>query len=568
MDDILKIVKEEIETYRTGGKDIVEGYSFSPYKLIRRIMLYKNQIYPTGKFDSQGNYKYWFDIITPRCSSEIKNIDFDTKDISLYSEDIKNDFLKIQISDLKLKEWLKDTGQAEKLNEAVEIGTEFGNVVWKRLKNDYEVMQLNKFMVLNITAKSLEESDVIEEANMLSSDLRRKTDIWENVEDLIKTAPVNETPEFFIYERNGEVSEKVYNKIKNKKEGKEDKFVLTKIIVGGVKEGKPSHILFSDEMNEMPYKEYHRSSYSGRWFREGIYETLLDIQTRANEIGNQIARGLEYSSKVIFTGEDKLIVQNITTDLVNGDYIKAKDLHQVEVRLQGLDQLIVDWNRLMDLADKLANSYEVVTGESLGSAVPFRLGAMMNQNAGKLFDFIREKLGIAFQGVIADWILPEMLKNLKLQDVVKLTSDSGILNKYYKAVADDWYIKNLTYLPPHTEEQAMQIKDDKLQELMQKKEANVELSKDMWKDFIPKVRVNIVGENYNLMAELETLNSFIALEQDPIRRTALIEIAMRKKGLDVDSLPKTPPVQEQPQDEELNSLVDQQLQGFKNKNKK
>jgi len=42
---------------------------------------------------------------------------------------------------------------------------------------------------------------------------------------------------------------------------------------------------------------------------------------------------------------------------------------------------------------------------------------------------------------------------------------------------------------------------------------------------------------------------------------------MRKKGLDVDSLPKTPPVQEQPQDEELNSLVDQQLQGFKNKNK-
>jgi hypothetical protein len=45
---------------------------------------------------------------------------------------------------------------------------------------------------------------------------------------------------------------------------------------------------------------------------------------------------------------------------------------------------------------------------------------------------------------------------------------------------------------------------------------------------------------------LESLASFITLETDPVRRSALIEMAMAKKGLDISSLPKTPPVQPQP----------------------
>ena len=41
---------------------------------------------------------------------------------------------------------------------------------------------------------------------------------------------------------------------------------------------------------------------------------------------------------------------------------------------------------------------------------------------------------------------------------------------------------------------------------------------------------------------MESISSFIALESDPIRRTALIEMAMAKKNLDISNLPKTPPI--------------------------
>jgi hypothetical protein len=49
------------------------------------------------------------------------------------------------------------------------------------------------------------------------------------------------------------------------------------------------------------------------------------------------------------------------------------------------------------------------------------------------------------------------------------------------------------------------------------------------------------------MAELETLFSFIQLETDPVRRSALIELALSKKGVDITGLPKTEqqPVQQQ-----------------------
>ena len=538
---ILKTIKEELTNYETGSAPICEGYNFSAYKLNRRITLFKNNIYPTGKIDSQGNYKYYFDVIAPRADSEIKNVDFDTANIILAS-DAKADAGRILIANSRLDEFLNETGQAAKLNEAVERGTEWGDMVAKKIKEDYRLLELNNFYVLNQIAETLEDSDTIEKEVMYSSDLRKKKHVWENVDELLKEAKKTEentSPEFYIYERNGEITEREYNETKGREGGSEDKYILTKVIVGGPKKGDPTQILFSIEIKEKPFIEYHRGKFCGRWRRVGMYELLFDIQTRANEIGNQIARGLEWSSKTIFSSADRVLAQNILTDLQNGDVIKSGDIKQVDVRMHGLDQLLADWNRLMQMADKLANSYEIVAGGNLPGGTPFALGNLQNANANKLFDFIREKLTITFTDIVNKWILPDVLKDLKSLDVVKLTNDTGMLRRYTEMVVDEWYINNLVALPPHTADMAVMIKTEKAKEMLTNKEVMVKLSNDMWKGFKPRAKVVITGENYNLASELETLKSFIALEPDPIRRTALIEMAMRKKNIDIDTLPKT-----------------------------
>ena len=231
---IQKSIQREIENYLTGKVEISEGYTFSQYALIKRIMLYSNGIYPTGKIDKQGKYKYFFDICSPRIDSEIKNIDFDTKDVKIDS-DGKNDFLPVFIANLSLKEWMRNNKESVDINDAVELGSGWGNVVWKKVKGGYEIVDLKNFYVLNQTAQLLEDSPVIERHILTQSELRAKSDIWKNVDDVIETcgdktvSAVKDGVEqakavkyYEIYERNGEISEQDLREAQGKKGGKEE----------------------------------------------------------------------------------------------------------------------------------------------------------------------------------------------------------------------------------------------------------------------------------------------------------------------------------------------------------
>jgi len=197
----------------------------------------------------------------------------------------------------------------------------------------------------------------------------------------------------------------------------------------------------------------------------------------------------------------------------------------------------------VQVADRLANSYEIVRGETMPSNTPFRLGALLDVNANKLFDFLREKLSLGFKDLIQSWILPDLMKDLKAQRVIDLTNSEENLKDYYKMVVNSWYLRNLIRMPPHSVEVAMIIKEAKMEDIMENEKAVIKVEKGFWEGFIPRVKVIITGENVRLAAEMESLYSFIQLESDPIRRTSLIEMAMAKRNIDISSLPKSTPEQ-------------------------
>jgi len=561
-------MEREIQQFLSESAKVSDNYSFSQYKIVNRITLFETHTYPTGKIDSLGNYKYWYDIISPRVDSEVKNIDFDTKDITVYSPR-PIDELPCIITKLKLKEYLRETGQAEEINSAIEEGSGWGNVVWKKIKGGYERVDLSNFYVINQTAETLDQTPVIERHQMTSSDLRAKAEVWDNVEETLKECNTktyktdigtqeNETtvPYYEVYERNGEVSIKDLKEHRGEEpsKGDEDKYVLAKVIGSGTK-GTHSgvdikYILYAEEMTGKMsdiYKEYHRSRYKKRWWREGIYELLFDLQVRANQIGNQIAQGLELASKTILKTDDTLIIQNVLTDLQNGDVIKAKDISQIVLRMDAFDQLSADWNRIIELANDLTNSREIVQGVTPASGTPLGTSQLLNQNAGKLFDFIREKLAIPFSEIFEKFVIPNLIKELKGQEILRLTGDSDMLGRLHQVVVDDWYIKNLVALPPHTKEIAENLKMEKLEELKKRPELLMKATKDMFAKFKPHISVIITGEQVNLNADLQNLMGFIGLEQDPVRRSAMIELAMKKKNIDVGALPKSEPQQMQAQ---------------------
>lgn len=560
-------MEREIQQYLTEVVNVGETFDYSQYKLVRRIALFESHTYPTGKFDSQGNYKFWYDGIYPRIVNEVKNIDFDTKDIKVASARQiapQKDDLPVLISNLRLIKYLKDTGQAEEINSAVEEGSGWGNIVWKKVKKTYERVDLRNFYVINQTAKCLDETPVIERHQFSSSDLRAKIGKWENVKEVLEqcksdtfkteiqsVAKDTTVPYYDLYERNGEICVKDLKEAQGVEpsEGDEDKYTFAKVIGAGTKGTaagvKIEFLVFVEEMkgksNEDIYKEFHRSRYEGTWWRKGMYELLFDSQVRLNQIGNQIAQGLEYASKIILQSKDKLIIQNVQSDLKNGDVIKGDGLAQVDMIFHGFSQLVEEWNLIQQHMNDIANSSPIVTGEGMPQRMPFQVAALLNQNSNKLFDYIRQKLAIPYTEIFEEWLIPELVADLTAQDVLQLTGDSSIMDRLYTMIVDDWYVHNLASFPPHSQDICDAIKGQQLEALKKRPALLMSGMKQLFKDFEPSVIVDITGENSTLPQDLATLSTFIQLEQDPVRRSAMIEMAMGKKGIDVAGLPKSPP---------------------------
>jgi hypothetical protein len=557
-------MEDEIRQYTTELVNMGEVFDYSQFKLVRRITLFENHNYPTGKFDSQGNYKFWFDGISSRIANEVKNIDFNTSDVKVYS-DRKNDDLAVLITNLKLDQYMRETGQDEEFNSAVEEGSGWGNVVWKKVKKGYERVDLKNFYVINQTAPTLEKTPVIERHQLTASDLRKKIGVWDNVEEVLENCKSDSfkaqiqsagkdttVPYYDVYERNGEVALADLKRAQGDTptEKDEDIYVFAKVIGAGTK-GQATgtsieYLLFVEELgkksNEDLYLEFHRGPYKGKWFREGLYELLFDPQVRLNQIGNQIAQGLELASKTILFSEDKLIVQNIMTDMKNGDIVRAKNLQALNLAMPGLAQLIEEWNIIQQMMNDIANSSPIVTGEGMPQRMPFQVAALLNQNSNKLFDFIRQKLSIPFTELFERWAIPELVKDLSTKEILRLTGDAKMLDRIMQMVVDEWYVQNLVAFGPHGQEAGDFIKQQQLDALKKRPQLLMASVKQVFKDFQPSVSVVIAGENSTLPQDMQTLSTFIQLEQDPVRRSAMIELAMSKKGIDVASLPKSPPM--------------------------
>jgi len=561
----LKTFENEIENYVTQKQDILPDYAFSQYQMVKDILMFQNNQYYSGNIDSQGDYKYWFDHIAPAIDNEVKNIDFDTKDIFLVSER-KNDDVRVFLANSELKEWLKRTGQAEKLNESIEMFSGYGNVVFKKVKKDYILFDPLNFYVINQTAKTLDDSPVIERNEMTGSKLQSYRKVWDDdmIANVLKDCKVQgksttkdgkkentDSVYYEIYERNGEISLFDYKTFTNKEPEEEDKdeFLLAKVIFAGLGDNKvigkddKGYILYCEELKEMPYREAHRGRYHGRWWRYGLYEILMDTQIAINYNGNEIRHALEFGAKQIFRSADSIIAKNVLTDLSRGDIIKSSDIQMIKIDFPQIQEYVLEYNRLVQLIRQLANSFEVATGETLPSGTPFSLGAMMNVNVGKLFDYIREKLGLAFKAVFNDWILQELFKEIKQQKILKLTNNPEYIKRYKEILADSWYVNNLVNLGPHTPEIAEELKKGIIAKLDKQKEFFIETESQMWDDFKAGVEVVITGESINLDAINKKYISLIQLEQDPNRRAFLLDNIYSINNIDITGIPKALPAQ-------------------------
>jgi len=549
--ELFKRIEAEIKNYVSGSVEVSEGVQFSQHKTIRRIYKFRSRDLDGTKLNSDLSYNYYFDVISPRADSEIKNLRFDTKHILLFSQNPMKDFAAVFVANASLKSWMAENGEDDKLKASVEEFVANGNIGFKRVTGGYETIDPLNTIITNQMAETVDDTDIIERHEMSASQILGMSE-WdqEEIEDVIKeeknksfkstteTTPTPATaPKYEIYEFTGEVSDKEFNQAKGKEDGDENKYFLAKIIVAGLREGGSSrrYVLFADKIKGDMSDHYiyaHRGRYERRFWRVGMYELLFDHQIRANEIANQLATGLEWASKVVFKSSNSRVMQNIRADLDNGDVIITDNLDQLHVRMQGMDQLIADWNRLMEDADRVSNSFEIIRGENLPSGTPFRLGALMDQNAGMLFVLLRQKLALPYKRVFKQWVLPSLLKDMKGKEVFNLVGETEVLDQLRDIMVNKWYVDNLVQIGPHTKEIAEALKADKLDSLREV-DPIIENSKELWDGVLPRIFVTITGENSDIADQVTDLMTLIPLEVDPVRRAWMLDLVYKIRNIPV-----------------------------------
>lgn len=543
----VKHLQQEIDTYKNGS---VGDTSYSEYKLKKRIYQFKSKYYPKGKLTERGAYKYYFDIITPRVNDEQKNVRVTTGDITFYSIAPEADVLQTIIANRNYELEARESGETARTELTSSLYTEDGNVIVKIIGDKYEVCDPLNIYVTNTQAESIEDTNVIQKADITQTELRKKKGVWNNegINALLTQAPnrktikdgkISTTPIYTIYEYTGEISEADYKELGGELGGNPDKYIFAKVIISDPDNGEVQTLFREDlsgkKMTDF-YRHVGRGNYKGRFWREGMYEILFDHQIRANEIGNQIARGLEIASTAVFAATDLRTYSSIKTDLISGDIINSTDLRQVDVRMHGLDQLIADWNRLIQDANRVANSSEIVYGGQLTARTPFKLGNMYNENANKYFGLLKDKLGHFIGGLVEDIYKKEYLKKISGKDIIILSGTDEMLQMLRRSMVEAWYMNNLVEIGPHSKEEVAIIKEEKLLELSEK-DITVKNTKDFWGDSIARIKVAVVGENKKIQDNLQNITVLLQMETDPIRRAYLLDKVYSSLGVPLPPAP-------------------------------
>lgn len=575
--------------------EIVPGLMHNQYEIVKRTYFYQHNQFESGPMDENGDPKYFYDLITHRNDQSTKNIDLDSKDCYIQSE-TKGSYMKSWLLRREYIGYTKTSGWGKKLNELSEDLPDFGTVVWKKFKKNGRV-QTSTVELINLmndpSVKCLKDGMVIERHYLTQDQIISKMGKpWDKdaVTKLINSGrtstrqafldnggTVNQfnqvdetTPVYEAYELWGYIPQSLYEKYKttgkvssadstvsgvpvavsnpleSDKQGIHliNKSVYVVAIIAGCGAGETEAVLYCNEADideEFPYKEVHYRRRKGRWLGVGNYEQCFHLTEKANELTNRYFSSMRLSLLHIFQTRDKLHVKNMTTDLVDGDFVVSKsEITAIPTELRGAAEYKAEMESIERQADRACNSYEVVTGADLPSGTPYKLGSQQLASANKLFEKIREDMGLFVEEVFNDWLLPDFAASLTEEHILELLDDADDIAIYSLAKTKIYQYEVLKqYILQHNEfpePGQLELVGQLVKDQIAKGPKQVQVEKNYYANMTYSIKMVITDENDAKKMHLETLGSMLntlianpAAVQDP-RVMKIMNLVLEQTG--------------------------------------
>jgi len=486
--EAIKIVENEKNQWEDAVAFVTEKVAFNMRNLIRQLRKNYWGIFNTPTDPTTGRKKIWVPLTESMVEAVVKNIDLDTKDINFRAKKPESQRLTSLVRAV-VKNYLDNTFFGEDLDMLERDESIDGTAVWKTIedKNDegklipkrIRVDVLNAY--IDPTAPSIQEAYRFTERSLMYPDEVMAMDWMNNkeirgVEGLARIDGAfnnmgNTTDKLVdVWELWGKIPKWL---ITGKKKDEEE--IDGHIIVSGIENPGQQrvHVLEENKKGKKPYEESWYTRISGRWYGKGIAEKVMMLQLWLNTIVN-IRINRSYVSQLGIFKIKKgagVTAQSISRLAANGAIVvnNMDDLEQL-IQQEASQASYKDEEIINSWAQKVTSAFEVVTGEALPASTPATNAVIQSRNAQSQFVLVKEGLGMFLQRWIKRHVMPILMKNIKLGDLVRYSDDPDKLRSFdeYKVNWEMYKIldkmdKQGALLDPIAVERARQAALDKLQ---------------------------------------------------------------------------------------------------------
>lgn len=534
--DIFSFVRSFRDSYRTDYITIAEGYEYSQYETINKIELYDNSRYVNGQTDGLGRLKPFYNIGNRLLITSDTAEDIDRKDITITSDD-KDAWVKSFIFTKENQKWMHKSGFGQTLNEMTHTRGKYGGVLVKKTETDDEL----KISVVDWRNTFTDQVDIaggnkIERYFYTPSELMRAATKggWdmENVRALLESATTDQdtttehhrpsaTPYIEVYFATGVFPKHYFKEDEDEFEFEDRMYVLggvdnyQDVEGGGIEED--GIVLFTEELTESIYKYLPYESVPGRGLGRGRIETAFEAQQWTNDIVLKQKNMLDLPSSLFIT-DDKKIGSNVLTDKRVGDILKLQTGKQFNVlnttpaAFQHLPGLIEQWNTQVERSSSV---YASNTGENVGD-IPYRLGALLNQEANSVFKDHQDEMGFFIQEIYRDWVIPFLRTQLQKEHTLVADFSPEELKKIDQSFTD--YEAGHRFIDQVLSRKSLGAVEGMLPQMEQEARQWVQSTKNKRFLHVPEgyfdnvefdLEVNVTNEDRAKAVYLESLNSIL-----------------------------------------------------------
>jgi hypothetical protein len=545
--NIYSLVREVKENYENDDIDTVEGLSFNMYDTVREVEFLTSGHYLSGDYDENGDLKPFHDIITRILENQRTAEEIDTKDMDITTNDPEY-YTRAMLVSKWNQDWMAENHIDKFINDAIEVRGKVGGLLVKVIEDgdnlSLEVGDWNSFSgdAADLNAGLKVFDHFYTPAGLIEVAMERGWDMDEVHDGIEMYAQADQdddlkeqretTGKYVLVREISGVMEKQYMD----KDADEHEYSYQMHYVLGAEfhseqDGERGKTLSSVELEESPYYflPYKKRTTSGKMLGIGMTERSRHGQIQTNKGAQWGNNSMDFASLHVLQSSSKnLKGKNILTNMKRGTILKTDDgkpISGVDMSPQALAHLgnfMAGWQNQVDRA---TGTFAVATGEELPSGTPYRLGAILDQNAQSAFDLRREEMAIFLNRIYTERVIPFFIKQMKSKAKLALKFTPDELKKLDKDVsqykADQTIIKKyldggFDNVPPvmkfavmDTEREQMMEDVDKELKKGRNRRTITSFPKGYWEQVADKLYVDITGERRDKGTVLESVNNVL-----------------------------------------------------------